>query len=936
MAREYSAQGRTSLVRRLQYELGSLHSPGSAQDAGDDAPARLPVRALVHVASSVTDVDFEIEERDCLHPAGEPTSHSLPGGTVLAVPFEVLPPQQRKADQNELPLAHARFFLGAGADVCPVPIEAAPDTSVTVSFETRRGGPTESWQVSALSRDGWTRSRSLGDLAVLPLRVSELERSLLFVGPVVELDDDAARSGLGAPPETTLLSLAPEDRDLLEPLRVCVERLDDVCPRAPQRSGGTLVVSQTSETFHVPAWTLGASTLSPISIDDPISIEDTVTRLAYVHLVRRFELLPEQTFWLHGIARRLAVEIVSEVFGHDPERAWRDRLAAYVFYSATQDGDLALREPRGHQRHCLYDLKAPLFVRWLELGDGVDAQGDGASSWLRFLEQLSSGSSAEEALAASLGSAARGRFLDHERGDALRIAKIAADLSLQPHAPREGESSRPHAKLVLALTSNTENFLETCGCKLRQQGGIARRSTALERVAQGHPLLALDLGNLAPRKLEPFQVDDLVRAEAALHMSVAADMGYAGFALGPNELLLGPSWIRSVQEDGNVGFQSCNVRLRPETAGRTSPPWETRSQTVDIDGRRVRLIAVTATVPYWVAPEELGRHAGAIEIEEPIVAIERELEGADPEELIDELIVVYGQIPPWKIAEIVAAHPELDVVASCDRWVLPGTSQRTTGPGDFFLESGFLGQTFVALANEESHGLALFELALDERGRVAGYEERLQVLDEDLPDDAAVRARMSELYATISIDGFHPQAKKLFLGYPGERQLLLEGPGGGRRGYVGAETCRSCHADAYAAWSATPHATAFATLEERLRDRAPACVGCHVVGYGLPTGYEIDRDERAHLRGVQCESCHGPGAEHVRQPSVTTIRPTIPAEACGQCHDAEHSEPLGPRWEEAFAIGAHRVAPASRSGAGLYDEAPALPARHATTQGGSR
>jgi hypothetical protein len=56
------------------------------------------------------------------------------------------------------------------------------------------------------------------------------------------------------------------------------------------------------------------------------------------------------------------------------------------------------------------------------------------------------------------------------------------------------------------------------------------------------------------------------------------------------------------------------------------------------------------------------------------------------------------------------------------------------------------------------------------------------------------------------------------------------------------------------------------TLKRKKRDRDPTCVGCHVTGYLQPGGTRDLALATGRLRDVGCESCHGPGAEHARNP----------------------------------------------------------------------
>jgi hypothetical protein len=93
--------------------------------------------------------------------------------------------------------------------------------------------------------------------------------------------------------------------------------------------------------------------------------------------------------------------------------------------------------------------------------------------------------------------------------------------------------------------------------------------------------------------------------------------------------------------------------------------------------------------------------------------------------------------------------------------------------------------------------------------------------------------------------------------------------------YVGNDTCRACHEDAYRLWLGTRHARAFVPLRSRTavamgqRDTvstdSPAgsgrCLSCHATGHDVPAAY---RDHAFRIgEGVACEKCHGPGGAHV-------------------------------------------------------------------------
>lgn len=121
---------------------------------------------------------------------------------------------------------------------------------------------------------------------------------------------------------------------------------------------------------------------------------------------------------------------------------------------------------------------------------------------------------------------------------------------------------------------------------------------------------------------------------------------------------------------------------------------------------------------------------------------------------------------------------------------------------------------------------------------------------------------------------------------------------GARANYAGADVCSECH-DNHPTWSMTRHAQAFETLKGIGMERNASCLACHTVGFGHDGGF---RDEltTSWLKGVQCESCHGPAGNHAANPDNLALRPAVTpsAKVCGGCHtDAHH--PTYDEWSEA-------------------------------------
>ena len=120
--------------------------------------------------------------------------------------------------------------------------------------------------------------------------------------------------------------------------------------------------------------------------------------------------------------------------------------------------------------------------------------------------------------------------------------------------------------------------------------------------------------------------------------------------------------------------------------------------------------------------------------------------------------------------------------------------------------------------------------------------------------------------------------------------------------------CGNCHVGQQAGWETTRHADAFATLQGSGAMQG-FCQACHTVnnlGNALTdtsVGFRTTRDARYH--DVQCESCHGPGLEHVTnpdasQPLASIVADTLATTGCAECHSGAH-HPFVTDWQR----GAH-------------------------------
>ncbi len=99
--------------------------------------------------------------------------------------------------------------------------------------------------------------------------------------------------------------------------------------------------------------------------------------------------------------------------------------------------------------------------------------------------------------------------------------------------------------------------------------------------------------------------------------------------------------------------------------------------------------------------------------------------------------------------------------------------------------------------------------------------------------------------------------------------------------YVGPESCKGCHPEAYAAWRLSKHSRAMGSLTVQ-QQRDARCLSCHSPNL-----------KAQNVESVSCETCHGGGqyytADYVMKDTelVRMVGLVDPSEKdCRSCHDA--------------------------------------------------
>lgn len=435
--------------------------------------------------------------------------------------------------------------------------------------------------------------------------------------------------------------------------------------------------------------------------------------------------------------------------------------------------------------------------------------------------------------------------------------------------------------LQLIVTYDGLSYLENCGCKVNQSGGVARRTTVIRDFTRRFigPSFAIDLGNSFPDDKTMLDLDEERHQELMLFLKTMKETPYDCAVVSETELLHGVDLLLSAREQVGVPFVSANVTRNGLPL---VPP------TVDCvkNGVSVRFVGVTAKK--HVILDRIWRvHTAGLDFVPVRRAVRTAIKNGSNGR---NLVVVAGGIRPSVAREIATECADVGVIVSYrnECWCADGDTLRSADT------SGMIGHTLVLYPWMSTYGVTRYVIYRDQIGRIVGFNSQQLLLDDSVVDDAHVRAQIDSFYSDVRRRDTDDRPSVGMW----ETELL-----NGRR-FVGASACADCHPEQTQQWFTTRHSSAYKTLLRVHRQYRRSCVVCHVTGGGQPTGFDYDRED-ATLRDVQCEVCHGPGSAHSATAKVEAIRRNPDFESCVRCHDEHHSDMTQGNFATYYAKVAH-------------------------------
>ena len=414
-----------------------------------------------------------------------------------------------------------------------------------------------------------------------------------------------------------------------------------------------------------------------------------------------------------------------------------------------------------------------------------------------------------------------------------KLCKIAASLLLVL-LPLSSYS----APLTLIYSGDFNGELEPCGCSEGgNYGGVLRRSTTLKALREQQPdLVAISGGQLIANESSR----DRLKSEYIL--KGYATFSYDAVAVRWRDLAYGADFI----EGQGIPWLAGNWREPSEEI--------TSSRLIERDGIKIRVFS-------WLSPKRSPfrmMDESHWLINDEITFVQEALKAASQR---GELTVL---LTAWPLRKVKRTFELADV----DLLMVRAAHEE-------YAEPVREGETLVIKPG--SRGMRLGRLDLQfSQGAITEAAHQVIEMPESVTDDPALLDWYMEYNAKV---------KQAYLAQVEIEKALA----GGKRDYIGASQCQSCHQSQFDVWQEMKHANAFASLENVGKSFDPDCIGCHTVGF--EQGGYVDFSLTPELLNVQCESCHGAGREHVESDGkqATPNHTMEPLARCQQCHVGSHS-----------------------------------------------
>jgi hypothetical protein len=443
----------------------------------------------------------------------------------------------------------------------------------------------------------------------------------------------------------------------------------------------------------------------------------------------------------------------------------------------------------------------------------------------------------------------------------------------------------PKPDVALVLSGEQFGYLQPCGCSEPQKGGLARRFNMMQTLRRrGWALVAVDLGDIAQRS-GPQTLLKYKYSMQALQL-----LKYTGVGIGANEIA---QQLFTVLGEFALNERSPRV-LAANLKDKDAKFPEMVASTIVGGGNdsplKVGFVGIVAPSVAKVSQDPDARFDPEGQVLPPALA-DLQKQGADI-----QVLLYQGSVDEAKACA--KQFPQFQVILCLSKEEEPSGQPEQVG-GTMIVSVGHKGR-YVGIVGVYGG---------KPRGQPVQLRYELVALDPEYETPAGkdaenpIHALLQKYAEEVKQGNYLAQYAHQKGKYP---EVQVEFP---QATYVGSETCKKCHEAAYEIWAASPHPHAYETLVNKakrpnLRQYDGECVVCHVTGFRYASGF-TDEQHTPLLKGVGCESCHGPASLHVANHKDKKLRVVLNpwkrnaknpqdlanriSDTCQKCHDLDNS-----------------------------------------------
>ncbi|MDR1270569.1 MAG: hypothetical protein LBK82_13690 [Planctomycetaceae bacterium] len=431
-------------------------------------------------------------------------------------------------------------------------------------------------------------------------------------------------------------------------------------------------------------------------------------------------------------------------------------------------------------------------------------------------------------------------------------------------------------KLLLVFTGFMNGYVEPCGCAGLEQmkGGLSRRYTFFKELEEkkGWQILPIDAGNLNKGfgRQEELKFNFVIDEALRLMKYQAAGIGNRELLLPTDALILYFVDVPGIPRR----YTSANVAIMQFDPDFTAP-----YRIFEQNGVKV---GVTSVIGQSFLKEV---NNDDIQHEDAVKRLKEILPQFAAEKCDKRVLIIHGSAEETKRI-VKSVTGQFDYVIPSDTPAEPPFRPNWM-ENSMLIEVGEKGKFAVAVGLYDNPNTP--------------FRYQRVPLDSRFENSKTITALMQLYQEQLKETGFQGLGIK-----PIPNRRAVEG---GK--FVGSKSCADCHELSFQVWRKSRHANAWRSLAETSKPSRtfdPECIACHVVGWSpaefLP--YEhgfLGEKETPQLSDVGCESCHGPGENHIKAEQGSDvalqeqhrkmIRLPLDANAakkvCIQCHDGDNS-----------------------------------------------